>query len=211
MAPLIIVFFLFYSAAVPNMNSTCLPNSLMSQPLLPPATGVPPQAASAASAASSQSTSSTMDPSELSVRPEVKPENGGLRINYEGRVSVLHGPIYGGGTGDVSTTLDDSREERGGGWTSTDEQMSPKEQSSSPDALPKSGRSDDEEQQRPLERLREICNKSLPQHGSTMMDTAANETLQPDGSTLFHCHLCSYTTGSRDEFNDHVNDHYEFR
>ena len=69
-----------------------------------------------------------------------RPENGGMRINYEGRVSLLaHTPIYGSGNGTnhVTTTLDDSREERGS-WT--DDQMSPgKEQSSSPDALlPKS-------------------------------------------------------------------------
>ena len=67
-------------------------------------------------------------------------ENGGMRINYEGRVSLLaHAPIYGSGNGtnQVTTTLDDSREERGS-WT--DDQLSPgKEQSSSPDALlPKS-------------------------------------------------------------------------
>ena len=62
-----------------------------------------------------------------------------------------------------------------------------------------------------LERLREICNKSLPQPGNTMIDTASNESIQADGSTLFHCHLCAYTSTSRDEFNDHVNDHYEFR
>ena len=60
-------------------------------------------------------------------------------------------------------------------------------------------------------RLREICNKSLPQPGNTMIDTASNESIQADGSTLFHCHLCAYTSTSRDEFNDHVNDHYEFR
>ena len=70
-----------------------------------------------------------------------KPENGGMRINYEGRVSLLaHAPIYGSGNGTnhVTTTLDDSREERGS-WTD-DQEMSPgKEQSSSPDALlPKS-------------------------------------------------------------------------
>ena len=66
-----------------------------------------------------------------------------MRINYEGRVSVLaHAPMYGSGNNGndhVTTTLDDSREDRGG-WT-TDEQTSPgKEQSSSPDVglLPKS-------------------------------------------------------------------------
>lgn len=185
------------------MNSACLPNSLMPQPLLPP----PPP-----SSATPTNTTPSMDHnSSLSDSPS-KPENG-LRINYQGSVSLLaHAPMYGGGNGDVSTTLDDSREERG--WT-TDDQMSPKEQSSSPDALPKSQRSDDEMMERPsgdsLERLREICNKSLPQHGNTMIDTANNETLQADGSTLFNCHLCSFTSVSRDEFNEHVNDHYEFR
>ena len=62
-----------------------------------------------------------------------------------------------------------------------------------------------------LERLREICNKSLPQHGNTMFDMASNETLQAYGSTLFHCHLCSFTSVDRDEYNEHTNDHYEFR
>ena len=74
--------------------------------------------------------------------PQDKSENG-MRINYEGRVSVLaHAPIYGSGNGTnhVTTTLDDSREERG--WTTDDQiELSPgKEQSSSPDPmhLPKS-------------------------------------------------------------------------
>ena len=203
------------------MNS-CLPNPHL--PLLPP-TAVPPPPTSTAPPANN---TNTMDPHNTSlssnepqfsspIRPGDKPENG-LRINYEGRVSILgHGPIYGGGNGDVSTTLDDSREERG--WT-TDDQMSPKEQSSSPDAMiPKSSTKSDEDEsspvQRPsgdsLERLREICNKSLPQPGNTMIDTASKESIQADGSTLFHCHLCAYTSTSRDEFNEHVNDHYEFR
>ena len=96
--------------------------------------------------------------------------------------------------------------------------MSPKEQSSSPDAMPKMRSDEDMESNTPnrpsgdsLERLREICNKSLPQPGNTMIDTASNESIQADGSTLFHCHLCAYTSTSRDDFNDHVNDHYEFR
>ena len=76
-------------------------------------------------------------------------------------------------------------------------------------------RSDDDTEMRApgdsLERLREICNNSLPQHGNTMIDTASNETLQADGSTLFHCHLCTFTSVDRDEYNEHTNDHYEFR
>ena len=196
------------------MNSACLPNSLMPQPLLPP-TSVPLPVSSAPPTSNvapppNMDHNSSLSGSEAHLssplRPQDKPENG-LRINYEGRVSLLaHASIYGSGNGDVSTTLDDSREERG--WT-TDDQMSPKEQSSSPDGIPK--KSDDNPHGDSLERLREICDKSLPQHGNTMIDTAQNETLQPDGSTLFHCHLCSYTSLSRDEFNDHVNDHYEFR
>ena len=200
------------------MNS-CLPNPHL--PLLPPTAVPPPPTSSAAPPTTSNmdhNTSLSSNEPQFSspLRPADKPENG-LRINYEGRVSILgHGPIYGGGNGDVSTTLDDSREERG--WTSTDDQMSPKEQSSSPDAhLPKPSIQDDDEPmpaQRPtgdsLERLREICNKSLPQPGNTMIDTASNESIQADGSTLFHCHLCAFTSTSRDEFNDHVNDHYVF-
>ena len=212
------------------MNSALLPNSLMSQPLLPPTV------TTAATPPNPLGGTPTMEQNSSPLRPQDKPENG-LSINYAGRVSVLsHSHLYGSVPqlphvphvphrdvphGDVSTTLDDSR-----GWATgtSDDQMSPKEQSSSPDHVSREvhgevhgGRSDEDEalpmrsSGDSLERLREICNKSLPQHGNTMIDTASNEQIQPDGSTLFHCHLCSFTTPSRDEFNEHVNDHYEFR
>lgn len=198
------------------MNSACLPNSLMSQPLLPHTGPIPASTATPPNSSSTIATPS-MDPHNTSLSgseagneprqyssPISKPDNG-LRINYEGRVSLLaHAPIYGGGAGDVSTTLDDSREY-------TDDQLSPKEQSSSPEAMAKSSEDELRPSNDSLERLREICNKSLPMHGNTMIDTASNEQLQPDGSTLFNCHLCTFTTPSREEFNEHVNDHYEFR
>ena len=65
-----------------------------------------------------------------------------------------------------------------------------------------------------LERLRQICNKtlmpSLVHHDAPgLLDTSMEGDL--DGSHGFHCHLCSFSCMSRDEFNDHVNDHYEFR
>ena len=141
------------------MNSACLPNSLMPQLPLPPSLPPPPQlpvsqapppnnqvATPTGQVATPimQDHNSSLSGSEAHLSsplrgPQDKPENG-MRINYEGRVSLLaHAPIYGSGNGTdhVTTTLDDSREERG--WT-TDDQMSPgKEQSSSPDALlPKS-------------------------------------------------------------------------
>lgn len=207
------------------MNSALLNTTLLSQPLLPPQpTPVPPASSAQPKNLMSSPTmdhnnsSLTSEPHSSSpLRPHIKPENG-LSINYEGRVSVLaHAPLYGGGAGDVSTTLDDSREDKGG-WTDTDE-MSPREHSSSPDMMPKSTTllMDEDEAMAmarstgdSLQRLREICNKSLPQHGSTMLETANNEQIQADGSTSFHCHLCSYTVFSREEFNEHVNDHYVF-
>ena len=151
------------------MNSALsLPNSLISQlplphnlplppnlpplpaaPLPAPVSQAPPLNNTVATPSSMQDHNSSMSGSEAHLSSPLrgpaqdKPENGnGMRINYEGRVSVLaHAPIYGSGNGNgndhVTTTLDDSREERG--WT-TDEQTSPgKEQSSSPDGLlPKS-------------------------------------------------------------------------
>ena len=31
-----------------------------------------------------------------------------------------------------------------------------------------------------------------------------------NGNTVYSCHLCSYTSLQRDEFNAHVNEHYVF-
>ena len=51
---------------------------------------------------------------------------------------------------------------------------------------------------------------SLVHHDAPgLLDTSMEGDL--DGSHGFHCHLCSFSCMSRDEFNDHVNDHYEFR
>ncbi len=86
----------------------------------------------------------------------------------------------------------DSREEKGG-WT-TDDQMSPKEQSSSPEQLPKSTTKSDEEdleamlptQPIPLtpgtdslERLKEICNKSMPR---AVLNPANDSQIEPSES-----------------------------
>ena len=73
-----------------------------------------------------------------------------------------------------------------------------------------------------LERLQEICEKSMPM--GNMLDASVEEqiigsdehhldrgVLQQDGTTLYQCHLCTYTCLSREQFNDHVNGHYEFR
>ena len=73
-----------------------------------------------------------------------------------------------------------------------------------------------------LERLQEICEKSMPM--GTILDASVEEQiigtdqhhvdrgiLQQDGTTLYQCHLCTYTCLSREQFNDHVNGHYEFR
>ena len=202
------------------MNSALLPNISMSQPLLPPTGASTTATPNNNPLGNNNGGGPAMEQGSSPLRSsQDKPDNG-LSINYAGQVRVLsHSHLYGGpvaaSAGDVSTSLDDSR---GWGTGTSDDQMSPKEQSSSPDHIPRSinARSDDDEAPMrssgdSLERLREICDKSLPQHGNTMIDTASNEQIQPDGSTIFHCHLCSYTSPSRDEFNDHVNDHYEFR
>ena len=73
-----------------------------------------------------------------------------------------------------------------------------------------------------LERLQEICEKSMPM--GNILDHSVEEqiiggdqhhldrgTLQQDGTTLYQCHLCTYTCLSREHFNDHMNGHYEFR
>ena len=73
-----------------------------------------------------------------------------------------------------------------------------------------------------LERLQEICEKSMPV--GNMLDASVEEQIlssdqhhvgrgevQQDGTTLYQCHLCTYTCLSREHFNDHVNGHYEFR
>ena len=223
--------FYYFSAPRTKMNSALLPNISMSQPLLPPTgasttAGTPNNNNPLGNNNGGGPADRSMEPGSSPLRSsQDKPENG-LSINYAGQVRVLsHSHLYGGPVGvpepragDVSTSLDDSR---GWGTGTSDDQMSPKEQSSSPDHVPRSinARSEDgDDDAHPmrssgdsLERLREICDKSLPQHGNTMIDTASNEQIQPDGSTIFHCHLCSYTSPSRDEFNEHVNDHYEFR
>ena len=223
--------FYYFSAPRTKMNSALLPNISMSQPLLPPTgasttAGTPNNNNPLGNNNGGGPADRSMEPGSSPLRSsQDKPENG-LSINYAGQVRVLsHSHLYGGPVGvpepragDVSTSLDDSR---GWGTGTSDDQMSPKEQSSSPDHVPRSinARSEDgDDEAHPmrssgdsLERLREICDKSLPQHGNTMIDTASNEQIQPDGSTIFHCHLCSYTSPSRDEFNEHVNDHYEFR
>ena len=73
-----------------------------------------------------------------------------------------------------------------------------------------------------LERLQEICEKSMPV--GNMLDASVEDqmigsdqhhidrgVIQQDGTTLYQCHLCTYTCLARDQFNDHVNGHYEFR
>ena len=144
-----------------------------------------------------------------------------LQINYEGRVSVVAhataAPIYS----DVSTTLDDSGDDL------RESPSSPYNKTSSDDHKDGSDSDGGHEQNsssnalNSLERLRQICNKtlpSMPHHGSNggdgphsggLLDTSMEGDL--DGSRGFHCHLCTFSCLARDEFNDHVNDHYEFR
>ena len=142
-----------------------------------------------------------------------------LQINYEGRVSVLAhaaaAPIYS----DVSTTLDDSgddlRESPSSPYnkTSSDDHKDGSDSDGGGHDLNRSSGSNSALSS--LERLRQICNKSLAHHGNGdrphpgLLDTSMDGDL--DASHGFHCHLCTYSCSSRDEFNDHVNDHYEFR
>ena len=78
------------------MNSALLPNSLMSQSLLPPP-------ASSANTPPNGNGTSSMEQGSSPLRPQDKPENG-LSINYAGRVSVLsHSHLYGGVPPEVNT------------------------------------------------------------------------------------------------------------
>ena len=76
-----------------------------------------------------------------------------------------------------------------------------------------------------LDRLREICNKSIVIQpaaaggsgggGIGLLDRSiGSDTNDSNGSTngnnVYSCHLCSYTSLQRDEFNAHVNEHYVF-
>merc|ERR1719288_386708 len=102
------------------MNSACLPNSLLSQLPLPPSLPPPPHLQSSqapppnnqvatpiksqVATPNMQDHNSSLSGSEAHLSsplrgPQDKSENG-MRINYEGRVSVLaHAPIYGSGNG----------------------------------------------------------------------------------------------------------------
>ena len=76
-----------------------------------------------------------------------------------------------------------------------------------------------------LEKLQEICDKGIPTNNK--MEAADIEDINGgentgDGSAtngnglnshtgLFTCHLCTFSSASRDDFNNHVNSHYEFR
>jgi hypothetical protein len=83
---------------------------------------------------------------------------------------------------------------------------------------------DNDEDSRPgesssLDRLREICNKSLISlppgtPGSGILDRSIGSDTDngsSNGNTVYTCHLCSFSSLNRDEFNNHVNGHYEFR
>ena len=64
-----------------------------------------------------------------------------------------------------------------------------------------------------LERLQEICEKNISTIGPTtedLLDRSISEN-SSQGPKVFNCHLCTYTSLSREDYNSHVNGHYEFR
>ena len=190
------------------MSSTCIPTSMISQPRLPMSeemTG--PGSDQQKSRRSENESSMKKDAYSLHHHPRM--------INYEGRVSVVAhataAPIYS----DVSTTLDDSgddlRESPSSPYhkTSSDDH---KDGSDSDGGHDLNRSSSSNTALNSLERLRQICNKTMPSmvHHGNGSDGHLDTSLD-DAAPGFHCHLCTYSSMSRDEFNDHVNDHYEFR
>ena len=200
----------FFYIKIFRMSSTCITTSLMGQPRLAPGGDI-------TSMSDQQKARRPDDVIGKDGRPLHLHPRMPLQINYEGRVSVLAhataAPIYS----DVSTTLDDSGDDL------RESPSSPYNKTSSDDHKDGSD-SDGGDMNRSsssntglssLERLRQICNKSLAHHSNGdmphpgLLDTSMDGEM--DGTHGFHCHLCTFSCQSRDEFNDHVNDHYEFR
>ena len=59
-----------------------------------------------------------------------------------------------------------------------------------------------------LLRLREICEQGV--NDKPKDHSEGRGVLQEDGQTLFQCHLCTFTSFVREDFNEHMNGHYEF-
>lgn len=143
------------------MSSTCIPTSLMGQPRLAPGGDI-------TSMSDQQKARRPDDVIGKDGRPLHLHPRMPLQINYEGRVSVLAhataAPIYS----DVSTTLDDSGDDL------RESPSSPYNKTSSDDHKDGSD-SDGGDMNRSsssntglssLERLRQICNKSLAHHST---------------------------------------------
>lgn len=65
-----------------------------------------------------------------------------------------------------------------------------------------------------MEKLQAICEKNIPSSSSASGGSMVVKTLDEDsneGNHFYSCHLCSFSSLNRDEFNLHVNGHYEFK
>lgn len=66
----------------------------------------------------------------------------------------------------------------------------------------------------PILNLRDICERAKSQHGadfSSRRRTSHSENGEADEAGNYTCHICQFVTTSREEYNDHVNGHFEFR
>ena len=134
------------------------------------------------------------------------PRKDQLGISYEGMVSVL-------------PTEADSPKQRQFSEVSTTA-----DEDSSPIPVPNPNADEEDDDIRfgapkgdALRRLKEICEgKGVGEsdaEGKSIYIKGHRDpgTLQDDGQTIFQCHLCTYTSFKREEFNEHMNQHYEFR
>jgi len=120
-----------------------------------------------------------------------------LQINYEGRVRVLPEKVF--------STLDDS-EDISNLCSKINTADENKEVGSTTDGPNHplgiiNGTLDS------IEQLRHIYNNHVNRNGPSLDSSIDGDESPP---SLFQCHLCSFTSNNREDFNSHVNNHYEF-
>ncbi len=135
-----------------------------------------------------------------------------MQINYEGRVRVLPGQVFG----EISTSLDDSGDALEQSPTNLESKIGEHKEGSDSDSGRHglyNGHLDS------LERLKHICSSAIESGGNHKASFGPGQNIPSADSSVdgegfpsqFHCHLCSFNCTNREEFNNHVNNHYEFR
>lgn len=186
------------------MNSTCVPY-MPGDVAAPTSIGDPQRRSSSESVGAYSSTPPGSD-------PDLDPNkvHHHLQISYEGRVSLVSEAIYDKSSSTPDDSCDDMRPSPGS--PSTKASSEDNKEGSDSDGARDSVQSREVTSLDSLERLRQICHSALSGGGRTEPSSLDGDRDTPSSSSLlFHCHLCAFTSGARDEFNDHVNDHYEFR